>query len=178
MHSRYQNFSTKPCYSIRTHRADWYTVTSALFTNSSCRYKQQVPPKNWYLTTKLQGITYQNTVCIYQQMHINYIILQIIYTYEFFNMFQRQIAIFRETFIQRNMKLTHTMLKINNGSYRYKNLDTTSIATLTYYWIKFTDAALFTLCLCIQMIIITTHGMNKIKKVNLVQFCLPSVSSI
>jgi len=45
------------------------------------------------------------------------------------------------------------VLKINNGSYKYNNLDTVDNLTLTYSWIKFFDMPLFMLYneLCIQL---------------------------
>jgi hypothetical protein len=51
------------------------------------------------------------------------------------------------------MKFTYTLLKINNGNYRYKTADTADSAMLTYAWIKFIDVSLFIfyVVICIQM---------------------------
>jgi len=48
----------------------------------------------------------------------------------------------------------YTILKINNGSYKYKNVDTIDNVMLTYSWIKSIDVPLF---ICQHHIIYSIH---------------------
>lgn len=73
---------------------------------------------------------------LHQQMRAIYEKSPVNPRHVFSHMFQRQIAILRETPILRTHKTTHTASKTNKGSCKYKNVESTNCVTLTHSWIK------------------------------------------
>jgi len=80
------------------------------------------------------SVNYSTSIIIHlhQQTLANYEKSRIIHRHGFSYMFQRQVAILRETPILRTLKATHTASKANKGSCKYKKVDSTDSVTLTH----------------------------------------------